>query len=215
MPLLPDDVEAYAAAHTTPAAPHMAALEAESHAALGWPGMLTGNVEGRLLEMLVWLGRPRVVLEIGTFSGYGALSLAATLPEGGRVITLELDEERAAFARRHIEAAGYADRVEVRVGPALDTIAQLDGPFDLVFIDADKPGYRGYLEAVLPKLSPRGLVALDNTMSAGRVLPGRDDGSESAAAMRTLNDELAADERLAVVQLTVRDGVTLVRRRDA
>lgn len=214
MALLPGDIEAYAAAHTTPPAPHMAALEAETRASLSSPGMLTGNVEGRLLEMLVWFGQPRLVLEIGTFSGYGALSLAATLPEGGRVLTLEVDEERAAFARRHIEAAGFADRVEVRVGPALDTIAQLDGPFDLVFIDADKPGYRDYLEAVLPKLSPRGLVALDNTLSAGRVLAGRDDGSEAAAAIRRLNDELVADERLVVVLLTVRDGVTLVRRRE-
>src|SRR5687768_11289027 len=131
--------------------------------------MLTGEIEGRFLEFLVFLAQPRVVLEIGTYSGYSALSMAAALPAGARLITCELDPERAAFAGRHIADAGFGDRIEIREGPALDTIAGLDGPFDVVFIDADKPSYRDYYEATLPKLSPRGLIVVDNVLWSGRV----------------------------------------------
>jgi caffeoyl-CoA O-methyltransferase len=211
--LVSDAVEAYAEAHTSPPAAHLRALAAETRSTLESPGMLTGEVEGRLLEFLVFLAHPRRVLEIGTYSGYSALSMAQTLPEGGRIVTCELDAERAAFAERHIAAAGMADRIEVRRGPALETIATLDGPFDLVFIDADKPGYLGYYEAVLPKLSERGLIVVDNVLWSGRVAePESDDDTESTAALRVFNDHVVADDRVVSVMLSVRDGVTLIRR---
>jgi caffeoyl-CoA O-methyltransferase len=150
------------------------------------------------------------VLEIGTFSGYGALALASGLGPGGRVWTLERDEERAAFARAHIEASPLAGRIEIVVGPALDTLARLDGPWDLVFIDADKTGYPAYVDAVLADLAPRGVIALDNTLRDGEVLdpPAGDAG---AAAVGALNERLAADPRLVTTLLPVRDGITLVR----
>ena len=151
--IVPEAVEAYAAAHTTAPAPFLQALAEETRATLESPQMLTGEIEGRFLEFLVFLAQPRLVLEIGTYSGYSALSMAQALPDGGRIVTCELDPERVAFAERHIDGAGFADRIEVRQGPALETIAGLDGPFDLVFIDADKAGYHDYYEAVLPKLS--------------------------------------------------------------
>jgi caffeoyl-CoA O-methyltransferase len=211
--LVSDAVEAYAAAHTTPAAAHLRALAEETRATLGSPGMLTGPVEGRLLELLVFAARPRLVLEIGTFSGYSALSMAPALPEGGRIVTCEIADEHADLAERHIAAAGLADRIEVRRGPALDTVTTLDGPFDLVFIDADKPGYLGYYEAVLPKLAERGLIVVDNVLWSGRVTdPPSDDDSASTRALRAFNDHVAADERVVSVMLTVRDGVTLARR---
>jgi caffeoyl-CoA O-methyltransferase len=211
--LVSDAVEAYAEAHTSPPAAHLRALAAETRSTLESPGMLTGEVEGRLLEFLVFLAHPRRVLEIGTYSGYSALSMAQTLPEGGRIVTCELDAERAAFAERHIADAGMADRIEVRRGPALETIATLDGPFDLVFIDADKPGYLGYYEAVLPKLSERGLIVVDNVLWSGRVAePESDDDTESTAALRVFNDHVVADDRVVSVMLSVRDGVTLIRR---
>jgi caffeoyl-CoA O-methyltransferase len=210
--LVSDAVEAYAAAHTTPAAAHLRALAAETRASLGAAQMLTGEVEGRLLELLVFLARPRLVLEIGTFSGYSALSMAQALPDGGRIVTCELDDERADFAQRHIDAAGLADRIEIRRGPALGTVDALDGPFDLVFIDADKTGYLGYYEAALPKLSPQGLIVVDNVLWSGRVAdPPGDDDEDSTRALRAFNDHVAADERVVSVMLTVRDGVTLVR----
>jgi caffeoyl-CoA O-methyltransferase len=211
--IVPEAVEAYAAAHTTPAPGFLQALAAETRETLDSPQMLTGEIEGRFLEFLVFLAQPRLLLEIGTYSGYSALSMARALPAGGRIVTCELDPERVAFARRHIEDAGFDDRIAVREGPALETIASLDGPFDLVFIDADKEGYRDYYEAVLPKLSERGLIVVDNVLWGGRVAePPSDDDSESTRALREFNDHVAADERVVNVMLSVRDGVTLVRR---
>ncbi|HYF26794.1 MAG TPA: O-methyltransferase [Baekduia sp.] len=201
-------VEAYAEAHTTAEPEHLAALAAETRATLELPQMLTGPVVGRLLETLVWLRRPRLVVEIGTYSGYSALAMAAGLPAEGRIITLDISEEHAAVARRHIAAAGEQDRIEVRVGPALDALAALDGPYDMVFIDADKTGYEDYLEAVLPKLAPDGLIVADNTLREGRVLEPEDDGTRAIARF---NDLVAQDPRVVAVVLTVRDGVTLIR----
>jgi caffeoyl-CoA O-methyltransferase len=206
-------VEAYAAAHTTAPAPFLQALAAETRASLPSPQMLTGEVEGRFLEFLVFLAQPRLVLEIGTYSGYSALSMARALPDGGRIVSCELDPERVAFAGRHIAQAGFGATIEIRPGPALDTIAALDGPFDLVFIDADKEGYLAYYEAVLPKLSQRGLIVVDNVLWSGRVAqPASDDDSAATRALRAFNDHVVADERVVSVMLSVRDGVTLVRR---
>ena len=210
--IVPPEVEAYAEAHTTPPPEHLRALAEETRATLSSPQMLTGTVEGRFLELLVFATGARRVLEIGTYSGYSALAMAAGLPPGGTIVTCELDPDRAAFARRHIDASPYADRIEIRVGPALETLASLDGPFELVFIDADKPNYANYLEAALPKLGERGLIAIDNTLWSGAVVAPGPDADESTRALAELNERLVADPRLVAVQLTVRDGVTLVRR---
>jgi len=211
--LVSDDVEAFAAAHTTPPAAHLLELERETRATLASPGMLTGDVEGRFLEFLVFLARPRLVLEIGTYSGYSALSMAAALAPGGRVVTCELSGEHADVAERHIAAAGESGRISVRRGPALATIATLDGPFDLVFVDADKEGYLGYYEAVLPKLSQRGLIVVDNVLWSGRVAaPPAEDDSATTAALRAFDEHVAADARVVNVTLTIRDGIMLIRR---
>ncbi len=196
---------AYAEAHTTPAAAHLDRLFAETHESLELPQMLTGPVEGRFLETLVFLVAPRLVVELGTYSGYSAISMAAALPPGGRIVTCEVSERHAEFARRHIDAAGLADRIDVRLGPGLETIAGIDEPIDLAFIDADKEGYVGYYEALVPKLAPHGLIAADNTLRDGRVLEGGD-------VMAAFNDHVQNDLRTINVLLTVRDGVTLVRR---
>jgi caffeoyl-CoA O-methyltransferase len=211
--IVPDPVERYCAEHTTAPPEWMEALEAETRAELSSPQMLTGRLEGRFLETLVWATGARRVLEIGTFSGYGALSLAGGLPPDGRVWTCEVDEERAAFARRHIESSPRADRVEVVVGPALESVRRLPGPWELVFIDADKPAYPAYLEAVAPKLAPRGLVLLDNMLRNGAVLEPAD-GDEGTRVLADLNDRLAADPGWVATLLPVRDGVTLLRRAD-
>ena len=189
----------------------MSALAEETNAEFVAPQMMTGRLEGRLLELLVFTSRARQVLEIGTFSGYSSLSMAAGLPRDGRIVTCEVDPDVAAVARRHIEASPYADQIEVRVGPALETLEELRGRFDFVFIDADKPTYRDYFEAALPMLSARGLIAIDNTLWSGRVVD-EPDADESTRALAALNDALAADERVVCAQLTVRDGVTLVPR---
>jgi caffeoyl-CoA O-methyltransferase len=208
--LVRSDVEAYAAAHTTPFAASMERLHAEAAAELAYPQMLSGPVVGRLLETLVFALRPALVVEVGTYAGYSALAMAAALPPGGRVVTLEIDDTNADFAQRHIDASPFADRIEIVRGPALDSLATLDGPFDLVFIDADKTGYPDYYEAALAKLAPTGLIVADNTLRDGGVLAP---DSESDRVIAQLNDRWAADERVIATQLTVRDGVTLIRPR--
>ena len=211
--IVPEEIESYALAHTTPVEARMDALAEETRSTLRSPGMLSGPVEGRLLEMLAFATGARRVLEFGTYSGYSALSIARALPPDGRIWTLEVDPEHAAFAQRHIDASEYADRIEIVLGPALESVGQLDGPFDLVFIDADKEGYASYYEAALPKLSERGLIAVDNTLWGGRVLDPDAAGSDSTRALAAFNDMVASDERVTCVMLTVRDGVTLIRRR--
>jgi caffeoyl-CoA O-methyltransferase len=204
--------ERYAAEHTTPPTAALAALVEDTHASLASPQMLSGPVEGRLLELLVHGVQAALVLELGTYSGFSALSMAAGLPAGGRIVTCEVSAEHAEFARARIAASPYADRIELRLGPALGTIAELDGPFDLVFIDADKTGYRDYFEAVLPKLSGRGLIVVDNTLWSGRVIDPAG-GDADTRALAEFNELIAADDRVVCVMLTVRDGVTLIRRR--
>jgi caffeoyl-CoA O-methyltransferase len=174
--------------------------------------MMVGTLEGRLLTALVAMIRPRLVLEIGTFTGYSALSMAEALPPDGRIVTCDISEEHVAIAREHIARTPYADRIEILLGPAQQSVEGLQGPFDLVFIDADKGGYLGYYEAVLPKLAPDGVILVDNVLWSGRVVdPAVDD--EDTKAIRAFNDHVAADDRVEVVLLTVRDGVSLIRRR--
>ncbi len=173
--------------------------------------MMVGQVEGRFLEFLVFLSQARLVVEIGTFTGYSSLSMAPALPPGGRIVTCDIDPETNAIARRHAAASPWADRIEFRLGPALETLATLDGPFDLVFIDADKTSYLAYYEAVLPKLAERGVIAVDNVLWGGAVVDPSDE-TEDTAALRAFNATVAADPRVVCVMLTVRDGVTLIRK---
>jgi caffeoyl-CoA O-methyltransferase len=208
MNLVDPKVEAYAEAHTTPSGELFERLAAETRQVSEWPEMMVGEAEGRFLEFLVRSSGARRVLELGTFTGYSSLSMARGLPEGGRVVTCDVEPETTAIARRYAEEAGLLERIEYRVGPALETLAELDGPFDLVFIDADKPNYVNYYEAVLPKLADNGLIVADNALRDGRVLD--DDADEP---MKEFNDFVMNDSRVECVLLTVRDGMLLVMKR--
>jgi caffeoyl-CoA O-methyltransferase len=210
--IVPEEIERYAEEHTTPPDDLLRRLANETRATLDSPQMLTGTIEGRLLEFLVFATRARRVLELGTYSGYSAISMAAVLPPDGHIHTCEVDEQHAAVAKRYIEESGHGDRITVHLGPALETIGRLEGEFDFVFIDADKINYSAYYEALLPRLTPSGLMAIDNTLWSGKVLEPDDDPGTRAIA--ELNDRIARDPAAVAVQLTVRDGVTLVRRAD-
>ncbi|HEY6961507.1 MAG TPA: class I SAM-dependent methyltransferase [Gaiellaceae bacterium] len=199
-------IEQYTERLSSPHEELLAELSAETEQALGSPQMLTGPVAGRFLELLVWFGRPKRVLEIGTFSGHSALAMAAALPEDGRIDACELDPERAAFAQRYFDRSPHGSKITLHVGPALETVDGLDGEFDLVFIDADKPGYVSYYEATLPRLSERGLIVADNTLASGRVVDGE------RPPIADFNEHVAADPRSIQVLLSVRDGMTLIRR---
>jgi len=198
-------IEAYAERMSSPHDALLAELSEQSTRALGSAGMLTGPVAGRFLELLVWITQPQRVLEIGTFSGHSALAMAAGLPAGGRIDACELDPARASFAQSWFDRSPHGSKITLHVGPALDTVRSLEGAFDFVFIDADKPGYVDYYDEVLPRLSERGLIVADNTLSGGDVV----DGNPPIAAF---NEHVAADPRSIQVLLTVRDGLTLIRR---
>jgi caffeoyl-CoA O-methyltransferase len=209
----PEEVEEYARAHSTPPDDLLERLYAETHEKLNAPQMLTGPLEGRFLQTLVWATKARRVLEIGTYSGYSALSMAEALPDDGVVITCDVWEEANEMAKRYAAESPHGHKIDFRLGPALETIETIEGPFDLVFIDADKENYVNYFHATLPLLAERGLIALDNTLWSGRVVPGYDDGSPQTKAFRELNDALVADPRGVVVMLPIRDGVTLFRKK--
>jgi caffeoyl-CoA O-methyltransferase len=204
-------VEEYAEAHSTPEGDLFERLAAETREKTTAPQMMVGQLEGRFLSVLVRTLRARRVLELGTFTGYSSISMALALPGDGRVITCDVNEETTAIAQGYAEEAGVADRIDYRLGPALDTIATLDGPFELVFIDADKPNYVNYYEATLPLLADGGLIVIDNTLWSGRVVDPEDD-EETTRAIRELNDHVLADPRVENVLLTVRDGMNLVWR---
>jgi caffeoyl-CoA O-methyltransferase len=202
-------VEEYAEAHSSPDGELFERLAAETREKSEAPQMMVGLLEGQFLGALVRSTRAKRVLELGTFTGYSSISMALALPADGRVITCDVNEETTEIARRYALEAGVAERIEYRLGPALETIAQLEGAFDLVFIDADKPNYLNYYEATVPKLSPNGLMILDNTLWSGRVAdPNEDD--ENTRAIRTVNDRVRDDPRVRNVLLTVRDGMNLV-----
>ena len=187
------DVEQYALEHTCPPGDFLSGVAERTRAEFAdRSGMMVGTLEGRFLELLVYGMRARRILEIGAFTGYSSISMAAGMPRDGRIITCELSPEHAAVARRHIEASGYGDRIELREGRALETIASLEGPFDFVFIDADKPSYIDYYEATLGKLAPAGLLAADNTLWGGRVADSGDQ-SENTVAIRRFNDHVRSD----------------------
>lgn len=205
-------IELYAADHSSQEAGHLSDLAEDTRTGTTAPGMMVGPLEGGFLAAVVAIRQPRAVLEIGTFTGYSALSMAAELPPEGRITTCDIDPDHVAIARRHIDRSPYAERIDIRLGPALETVEALAGPFDLVFIDADKTGYLAYYEAVLPKLAPHGLILVDNVLWSGRVLDD-EETDQNTVALKAFNDHVARDERVKVVMLTIRDGVSMIWRR--
>ena len=208
MPYVPEEVEAYAERYTTARADLFDRLGEETRATQQSPQMMVGTVEGAFLSFLVTMTKAMRVLEVGTFTGWSSIAMAGALPPGGSIVTCDVNEETTEIARRYAEEAGVADRIDYRLGPAIDTLAGLEGPFDLVFIDADKENYRNYYEAVLPKLAENGLILADNALRDGRVLE-----EDSGEPMQAFNDYVLNDERVECVLLTVRDGILLVRKR--
>jgi caffeoyl-CoA O-methyltransferase len=206
-----DEIERYAEAHTTSPPELLLRLAEETRAELRSPTMLSGAVAGRLLELLVFALRPQRVLELGTYSGYSSISMASVLPPGAHIDTCELDETHAAVARRYLDEAGLGDRVTIHLGPALETIERLEGEFDLIFVDADKLSYPAYYDALLSRLSGRGIMVLDNTLWSGRVVADPE-GSPETRMFVELNDRIASDPGVVAVVLTVRDGITLLRK---
>ncbi len=216
--LLPDDIERYVGETISKETPLQKRLRAET-AKLpdNWAMMQIGPDQGALLALLVRLIGAKRTIEIGTFTGYSALAVAQALPKDGKVIACDINEEWTSIARRYWREAGLAGRIELRIGPAVETLKSLlaaggAGSFDFAFIDADKSGYDAYYELCLELLRPNGLIAVDNVLWSGAVVnPKKRDADTDA--LRAINLKIRDDARVDSVLLTVGDGLTLARKR--
>ena len=211
--IIPEALAEYVESHSAPEPELLSRLRDETQASLDMPQMQVGRVEGALLRLLVLISGATRVLEVGTYSGYSALSLASGLPDDGRLITCDIDPVATAVAQRYFDQSPHGRKIELRLGPAIETIRELAGAgqrFDLLFLDADKESYIDYYEATLPMLPAGGLVVADNTLWSGRVLAPQEPSDHGIVRF---NAHVAADDRVEHVLLSVRDGVMLARKR--
>jgi caffeoyl-CoA O-methyltransferase len=213
-PPLTPELYAYVLQHNPPLDPVQRELVEVTHKQLGDDaGMQSAEEQGPLLAFLVRLVGARRVIEVGTFTGFSALSMAQALPADGTLIACDISEEWTAYGRQAWAKAGVADRIDLRIGPALDTLRALpaDPVIDFAYLDADKENYVNYWEELVPRMRPGGVIAADNTLFHGRVLDPRATGS--TAGIQAFNERVHADDRVEAVLLTVADGLTLARRR--
>ena len=205
------EIEAYAEVHSWAESDLCRKLREETYRTMESPQMVVGPLEGAFLKMMVRLVRAGRVLEIGTFTGYSALCFAEALPEAGLVLTCDIDPGSTAVARRYFARSPHGRKIDLRVGPALETLEAISGPFDLIFIDADKINYLNYYRRALDLLSPHGVILIDNVLWSGDVLksPPPD---RSTAVIQELNRVIASDATVTGVLVTVRDGIFLVQR---
>lgn len=210
--LVAPEIEAYAQAQSMPESDAARALREETQRTMAYAQMLVGPLEGAFLKMVTQLVGARRVLEIGMFTGYSALWFAEALPDDGRVLTCEVDESSAALGRKHFANSPHGRKIEIRLGPALETMRELAGPFDVIFIDADKVNYLNYYRRAMELLSPAGVILIDNVLWDGDVLkqPPSDD---KTAAIQELNRTVANDPRVTAVLVTIRDGVLMIRKK--
>lgn len=207
------DLATYVAAHSTPVSQvGRRVIEETAHLFPEVSQMQVDPAQGAFLAWLVKLVDARRILEIGTFTGLSSLSMAEALPEGGEIVCCDMSEEYTAVARQAWKDAGVRERITLLLGPALETLADLEGPFDLAFLDADKPNYPRYLERLKELVRPGGVIVVDNTLWSGRVIDHRDQ-TEATRGIRCLNQTVAASPDLEAVLLPFADGVTTIRLR--
>ena len=203
-------IEEYAEAHSWAESDVCRLLREETRRTMEFPQMVVGPLEGAFLKMMVRLVGARRVLEIGMFTGYSALCFAEALPADGRVVTCEIDEKPAALARRYFARSPHGGKIEIKMGPALETLRGISGPFDLIFIDADKTNYLHYYLRALELVSATGAILIDNVLWSGDVLEQPPPDS-STAAIQALNRTVASDPAVDAVLVTIRDGVLVVK----
>lgn len=209
-----EELEDYIKAHIDPEGEYLHALWRDTQLKLMYGQMASGHIQGRLLKMLVTMIRPRRVLELGTFSGYSALSMAEGLEDGAELHTFEIFDEQEDFLRPWFEKSAYADKIHLHIGDALQLVPQMQEQWDLVFIDADKRQYTDYYEMALPLVRPGGYIIADNTLWYGRVTETNTRESDHQTLnIKAFNDLVAKDDRVEKVIVPVRDGLTLIRKK--
>lgn len=203
----------YLLAHMSPEHPYLHRLYRATHTRLLRPRMASGPLQGKLLTLLCALFSPRTVVEIGTYSGYSALSMAAGMPKGGKIFTFEINDEQEDFTRPWLEASPWRDEVEIRmiIGDVMQLLPDMVTDIDLAFIDANKRDYLSYYELLLPRLRPGGCILADNTLWDGHVVES-DRNDPQTLGIRAFNDRVAADPRVETLILPLRDGLTLIRK---
>ena len=211
MDFLPEAISQYAEAHSSPESPLLRQLNRETHLKVLMPRMLSGHLQGRVLAMLSHMLRPMYILEIGTYTGYSALCLAEGMQADGKLITIDINEEREGLVKRYIQEAGWQDRIVPMIGKALELIPSLPAGIDLVFIDADKINNQAYYDLVFDKVRSGGFILIDNVLWSGKVATSAKD--KDTLAMQAFNDYVQADERVENVLLPLRDGLMLVRKK--
>lgn len=210
MDIIPSELEAYAEKHTTEETPLLKRINRETHAQVLMPRMLSGHLQGRVLSMISRMVQPRTVLEIGTFTGYSALCLAEGLREGGKLITIDINDELFDRVSGYFAEAGMGDRIDYRIGEAATIIPTLDERYDLVFIDADKENYARYFDLVIDRVNLNGYILADNVLWSGKVLDPKPD--KDTRAIVDFNARIQRDDRVENVLLPIRDGVMLMRK---
>ena len=202
----------YIAVHTSPENEALEAITRDTHVHVLNPHMLSGQVQGRLLSMLSHMIQPKRILELGTFTGYSALCLAEGLAPDGRLITIEHNDELEETIRRNLSRSPLGEKIDLIIGDCKSEIGKLEGPFELVFIDADKREYCEYLELVYPLVPVGGFILADNTLWDGHVIDAAYDKDKQTLGLRAFNDKLKEDDRFEQVILPLRDGLTIIRK---
>lgn len=200
----------YSRKHSTPESEVLYGLQRATWLKVLRPVMMSGHIQGALLQMISFIMQPKTILEIGTYTGYGTICLAEGLPKDGKIITIDNNEEIVFVQKEFIAKSNLADKIELRQGNALDIIPKLDISFDLIYIDADKKNYPQYYELVLPKLSERGMILADNVLWYGKVVEETND--PTTIALQNFNRQVTADERVVNVLLPLRDGLMMIRK---
>lgn len=207
------DLDKYILEHIDVEDPVLQELDRETHLKVLGARMLSGHLQGQVLTMLSKMIQPERILEVGTFTGYSAICLAKGLTKSGKLITIELDDELESFSKKYFEKAGLVNKIEQRIGPALDIIPEIDEAFDLVFLDADKKEYTEYFRLVFDKLRTGGIIIADNTLWSGKVLetPASDD--DQTKGIIAFNEMIKNELRAEKVILPLRDGMTVIRKK--
>ena len=205
-------LDEYISLHTTPESEALQAITRDTHVHILNPHMLSGHVQGRALSMISHMIRPKRILELGTFTGYSALCLAEGLAKDGQLVTIEHNDELEETIRRNLSRSSLCNLIELIIGDCKSELKKIEGPFDLVFIDADKREYCTYLELVYPLVPVGGFILADNTLWDGHIIDPAYNKDKQTLGLRAFNDQLAADDRFEQVILPLRDGLTLIRK---
>lgn len=211
MEFLPDNLNTYIEEHTSPETDLLKALNRETHIKVQMPQMLSGHIQGQVLRMISLMIKPKHILEIGTFTGYSAICLAAGLREEGKLVTLDINDELEEMVRKYFTQAGLDNKIDFRLGNATDIIPTLDLTFDIVFIDADKQNYSRYYDLVFDKVNKGGFILADNVLWSGKVVQENPD--KDTKALLEFNAKVQADERVENVLMPVRDGIMVIRKK--